>query len=164
MAIPWASAKVSSTVSIKFTEKGGDINLKVEATHETAESVTLSFCLVDTGIGMKPEETAKLFQSFQQADASTTRKYGGTGLGLAISKKLSEMMGGTIKVESVFGKGSKFTFTIICKKQENVNELKISPPESLQGKKVLIVDDNKLNLKVLEGSPFKVVLVFVFFS
>lgn len=137
--------------SIKFTEKNGDINLEVKTIRETQNDLTLSFCLSDTGIGMKPEETVKLFQSFQQADASTTRKYGGTGLGLAISKKLTEMMGGTIKVESIFGKGSVFTFTIVCKKQAHVNELKIIPPENLLGKKILIVDDNQLNLKVLEG-------------
>ncbi len=137
--------------AIKFTDRGGDINIRIKQEKETKNTVKIAFKIKDTGIGMVREDTKKLFQSFHQVDASTTRKYGGTGLGLAISKQLSELMGGDIKVDSKIGKGSTFTFTILFEKQKNVVEKIEKPPKNLKGKRILIVDDNKLNLEILEG-------------
>jgi CheY-like chemotaxis protein len=137
--------------AIKFTDKGGDINIRIKRIKETKNQVKISFRIEDTGIGMGKEDTRKLFHSFHQVDASTTRKYGGTGLGLAISKQLAELMGGDIKVESEVGKGSVFTFSILFEKQKGVTEKLRIPPENLKGKRILIVDDNQLNLEILEG-------------
>ena len=94
----------------KFTEKG-TITLRVLRTLNPQPS-TFNFIVTDTGIGMTPEQLAKLFQAFTQADASTSRKFGGTGLGLAISRKFCQMMGGDITVQSEHGKGSTFTVTL----------------------------------------------------
>ena len=102
--------------AIKFTPQG-TVALVIERTAETPDDVELSFIVTDTGIGMSDEAQKKLFQSFNQADASTTRKYGGTGLGLAISRKLVELMGGTITVTSVLGKGTTFQFRLPLLKQ-----------------------------------------------
>ncbi|MBF0293771.1 MAG: response regulator [Magnetococcales bacterium] len=96
--------------AVKFTEHGA-VSVTVRMVEESAEEILLEFAVRDTGIGMTPEQLGKLFQEFSQADSSTTRKYGGTGLGLAISKRLVEMMGGTIRVESTPGEGSLFICT-----------------------------------------------------
>ena len=96
--------------AIKFTDKG-EVVIRVETEKEEESSVLLHFTVSDTGIGIPPEKTAAIFESFTQADGSSTRQYGGTGLGLAISKQLAEMMGGRIWVESEPGKGSTFHFT-----------------------------------------------------
>jgi two-component system, sensor histidine kinase and response regulator len=96
--------------AIKFTEKGV-IVVSVRASERTQHDVLLQFRVTDTGIGLTPEQMSRLFQSFSQADTSTTRKFGGTGLGLAISKQLAELMGGQVGVESEFGKGSTFWFS-----------------------------------------------------
>jgi signal transduction histidine kinase len=103
--------------AIKFTERG-EVVLRVRAVAETAGALLVRFAVVDTGIGIDPEAQARLFQSFEQADNSMTRKYGGTGLGLAISKRLVEMMGGQIGVESESGTGSTFWFVVSLKKRE----------------------------------------------
>jgi two-component system sensor histidine kinase/response regulator len=96
--------------AVKFTHRGY-VRLSVKIEHTSAHHMTLRFVVSDTGIGMTPEQTARLFQEFSQADGSTTRKYGGTGLGLAISKRLVSLMGSDITVVSVPGEGSSFEFT-----------------------------------------------------
>ncbi|MEM6347370.1 MAG: response regulator [Bacteroidota bacterium] len=132
--------------AIKFTETG-EILILVEQ-KEIAGKSMLEFAVKDTGIGIPEDRLNRLFKSFSQVDASTTRKYGGTGLGLAISKKLTELMGGQIWVESVEGKGTTFFFTIPCEASEDI---KVWKPEksSLKGKRVLLIDDNHTNLRIL---------------
>ena len=122
------------TNSVKFTEKG-EIKLIVKETGENR----VRFEIKDTGIGITKEQQAKLFQSFSQADGSTTRKFGGTGLGLSISKRLCELMNGKIWVESEPGKGSNFIFEI---ELEKIKE-EMQPYTLFSGKKALIVDDNQ---------------------
>lgn len=139
--------------SIKFTEEGVVI-IYVYLQEETTVNVRLRFEVKDTGIGISTEQENKLFRSFSQVDAETTRKYGGTGLGLAICKQLVELMGGNIGVESELGVGSTFWFTIVFDKQE-VLELD-SPPlrglsniGNLWGKRLLVVDHNPLTRKLI---------------
>jgi two-component system sensor histidine kinase/response regulator len=103
--------------AIKFTRQGG-ITLRARLVGETADAVQVRFEVSDTGIGIDPEAQARLFQSFEQADNSMTRKYGGTGLGLAISRRLVELMGGAIGVESTPGAGSTFWFVVPLGKRE----------------------------------------------
>jgi len=129
--------------AVKFTEEG-EVVLTLEKISEDDEHVMAKFTISDTGIGLTQEQIGKLFQSFAQADASTTRKYGGTGLGLAICKKLTELMGGEIWVESEPGKGSSFIFTVQFEKATDINEsdhLYVATVD-LQGMRVLVVDDN----------------------
>jgi CheY-like chemotaxis protein/anti-sigma regulatory factor (Ser/Thr protein kinase) len=103
--------------AIKFTEQGA-VTLRVRSDAETPDAVQVRFEVVDTGIGIEPVAQARLFQSFEQADNSMTRKYGGTGLGLAISKRLVQLMGGKIGVESTPGQGSTFWFVVPLKRRE----------------------------------------------
>ncbi|MBY6186395.1 PAS domain S-box protein [Marinobacter hydrocarbonoclasticus] len=133
--------------AIKFTENG-EVVLSIRVLPNPEGSQTrLSFAVRDTGIGMSDEQQARLFQSFSQADSSTTRKYGGTGLGLAISQRLVTMMGGDIGVTSAVGAGSTFHFTLTMALPEQ-------PPQpelfELEGKQVLLVDDNDTALEILE--------------
>jgi two-component system sensor histidine kinase/response regulator len=138
--------------AIKFTNKG-EVALKVQPEREEGNRVTLHFEVSDTGIGIAPDKLDSIFESFAQADTSTTREYGGTGLGLTISKRLIELMGGTIWIESVLGVGSQFHFTIQLDRSEfkpgedNV----MAPPEMLAGVRVLVIDDNRTNRRILEG-------------
>ncbi|BDT77328.1 hypothetical protein PKF023_11310 [Polynucleobacter yangtzensis] len=134
--------------AVKFTETG-DIVVAVQMVSEDANEIELHFCVKDTGIGMTPEQCGRMFQSFSQADASTTRKYGGTGLGLAISKNLVEMMNGRIWVESELGKGSKFHFQIKLGKHNNELQQKLIKKEELTGVKVLVADDNASAREIL---------------
>lgn len=128
--------------AVKFTERGEiDIVIRARKREETEQEVIVYFGVKDTGIGLTEEQRSRLFQSFQQADASTTRKYGGTGLGLAISKKLAELMGGTVGVESEHGKGSTFWFTARLGKGQTRTRVLLPEPD-LRGRHVLVVDDN----------------------
>ncbi|MEM9444090.1 MAG: response regulator [Verrucomicrobiota bacterium] len=139
--------------ALKFTEDGEvavDVELK-ESLQGTDPRVCLEFRVSDTGIGIPKEKINELFKSFSQADSSTTRKYGGTGLGLAISKRLVELMGGNIGVESESGKGSTFFFTTYFKTDDSDHPDKLAiNHEVLRGKRVLIVDDNASHRKVVE--------------
>ena len=129
--------------AVKFTEKG-EILITVQN-----ETPLLHFTIKDTGIGIPAERLSSLFQSFTQVDASTTRKYGGTGLGLAISKRLSEMMGGTMWVDSIAGAGSTFHFTVQTPPTTATTTPKLIVPTQLRGKRVMIVDDNETNRRIL---------------
>jgi signal transduction histidine kinase/CheY-like chemotaxis protein len=138
--------------AVKFTEQG-EILVIVNPEYEEgkAQSLKLHFSVRDTGIGIPPEQTDRLFQMFSQIDTSTTRRYGGTGLGLAISKRLCEMMNGTIWVESegIPGKGSIFHFTIGTTPAQSSEPIIDKSQPELFGKQVLIVDDNLTNRRIL---------------
>src|SRR6202041_618717 len=135
--------------SIKFTERG-EVLLEVVKIAQAGAAVELHFSVRDTGIGIAKEKQAAIFEAFTQADSSTTRLYGGTGLGLGITKRLVEMMGGKIWVQSELGKGSTFHFTCHFKlNNELTDELESRDPEILQGRSILIVDDNKTNRIIL---------------
>ena len=146
--------------AVKFTEKGGVILVSISAAETTEERAFLKFFVKDTGIGIAPEYLPLLFQSFSQADASSTRKYEGTGLGLAICKQLVHMMGGTIWVESELGRGSTFFFTAGFDRCAGVAPPKYVPPSDIQGLYVLVVDDCNDSLiimqKMLDSFGFRV--------
>ena len=135
--------------AVKFTEKG-EIHLRAEAERLEAGPYEIHFAVRDTGIGIPPDRLESLFESFTQADASTTRKYGGTGLGLAISRRLAELMGGRMWVESQEGVGSTFHFTIVAQRAPDRALLtEKQAARTLARKKVLIVDDNETNRAIL---------------
>jgi len=136
--------------AIKFTDKG-EVVVTVAKEEEFGERVKLKFSVRDSGIGMTPEQTARLFQAFSQADTSTTRKYGGTGLGLSISKRLVEMMEGNIWVESEAGIGSTFHFTAWFGVATGTVKQKRFIPD-LAGMRVLIVDDNAQAREILSDA------------
>lgn len=150
--------------AVKFTPHG-DILVEVrgephlDSTAPVADCVSspalvrrweLHFAVRDTGIGIPPDKLDRLFKKFSQVDASTTRKYGGTGLGLAICKKLVELMGGRIWVESTLGAGSTFHVTIIVDSAASGEASERPAPQSLAGLRVLIVDDNATNRRILD--------------
>lgn len=137
--------------AVKFTPSG-DITVNIKLLSEVNNDVYLRFEVIDTGIGLSPEQQGSLFKPFSQTDSSTTRKYGGTGLGLTISKQLVELMGGEIGVESELGKGSLFYFTVKLKHAENKPNLQSNTiPCDLLDKRVLIVDDNTSSRNILRG-------------
>ena len=148
-----------SNNSVKFTDTG-EIVVSTELIKKDSAQVTLKFSVQDTGIGMTAEQAAKLFQPFMQADSSTTRKYGGTGLGLTISKRLAEMMGGEIWVESQPGQGSTFSFTANFGLGKEKAKKQFKPASELRGMKVLVVDDNPTSRDIfqemLESFSFEV--------
>jgi CheY-like chemotaxis protein len=127
--------------SVKFTDKGQiEIILRIE---ERKDDELQLYCAVrDTGIGLTPDQIKLMFQSFQQADSSTTRKYGGTGLGLSIAKKLAELMNGTVGVESVAGEGSTFWFTGWLGVSHQAPHYR-NPVHNLRDKRILVIDDNE---------------------
>jgi two-component system sensor histidine kinase/response regulator len=133
--------------AVKFTETGS-IVIRVRLVETGERDLLVRFEVEDTGIGLTPEQIAKLFHSFSQADTSTTRKYGGTGLGLAISKRLAELMGGEVGVESDAGRGSTFFFTARLGRGEKKAHGYVPQPD-LRDRRALVVDDNPLALKTL---------------
>jgi PAS domain S-box-containing protein len=141
-----------ATNAIKFTHQG-EVVTEVALVREDADRALIRFSVTDTGIGIPEDRLERLFKSFSQVDSSTTRKYGGTGLGLAISKRLVEMMGGQIGVESREGKGSTFWFTTDLEKQDGDGmDRKACPmPEDVRGKRILAVDDNAVNRKLMQA-------------
>jgi PAS domain S-box-containing protein len=145
--------------AVKFTEHGR-VDLRVSAEPGSGTGIVLHFAVADTGIGIAPEAMPRLFRPFSQADASTTRRYGGTGLGLAISKRLTELMGGTMVVESEPRRGSTFRFTIkvdpldrdgapkdVPPTARNATSFRM-PPSTAQADRVLLAEDNAVNRKV----------------
>jgi len=137
--------------ALKFTATG-QVEVRISLEGEIDGLPTLRFEVRDTGIGIPPEKVGLLFQAFQQADVSTTRKFGGTGLGLAISKRLAEMMNGQIGIsESQEGKGSTFWFTVVMAKQDELAMPAAYALSEFSGQRVLIVDDNATNRKLLSS-------------
>lgn len=139
--------------AIKFTQSG-KIIIDTKLLENKEKTLNIEFKVRDTGIGIKKENQNKLFKSFSQSDASSTRKYGGTGLGLAISKNLVEMMNGNIHLESEYGKGSIFTFNLLLetkklKIKQKTEEIDFNE-QNIKRKSFLIVDDNAINRKVAE--------------
>jgi signal transduction histidine kinase/CheY-like chemotaxis protein len=135
--------------AVKFTEKG-EVSLRVEALSQTEKEAELRFTVSDTGIGMDSKTRVRVFESFTQADASTTRKYGGTGLGLAIARQLVGLFGGQLEVESELGVGSVFRFNakFATPEQKSRKTLQLGP-ETACGSRTLIVDDNGTNRRIL---------------
>jgi two-component system, sensor histidine kinase and response regulator len=134
--------------AIKFTSQG-EVLLNVRKLPDNGASTELEFIVIDTGIGIAETHHAKIFDAFQQADSSTTRRYGGTGLGLAISRRLVQLMGGEIQVESELGKGSTFRFHAKFGKDSNRpqnQEIDVAP---FQATSILVVDDNATNRRIL---------------
>ena len=143
--------------AMKFTERG-EIVLEVEADKSVIggglppNHTRLHFAVRDTGIGIAPDRMDRLFKSFSQVDTSTTRYYGGTGLGLAISKRLAELMGGTMWVESTVGRGSTFHFTVeVPLAAQQMPQPRPDELAQLAGKRVLVVDDNAAERRALRG-------------
>ncbi|HUR24219.1 MAG TPA: response regulator [Acidimicrobiales bacterium] len=135
--------------AVKFTERG-EIVVRASLGEGGPDELRIRFEVCDTGIGLTPEAQERLFLPFSQADASTTRLHGGTGLGLAISKQLVEMMGGDITLESHPGEGSTFRFTVTLARQRDAPQTRRRPQRDLRGLRVMIVDDNVTNRRILE--------------
>ncbi|MEI6054551.1 MAG: response regulator [Lentisphaerota bacterium] len=144
-----------TTNAIKYTDEGEVlIAVKVLNINRISRVVSLEFIVKDSGIGLTQEHKERLFMPFEQADSSTTRKFGGTGLGLSISKKIVELMGGKIQVESELGKGSKFFFVIDAELQEASDKSRkgfLELPPDLKNLKALIIDDNASSREILEN-------------
>jgi two-component system sensor histidine kinase/response regulator len=136
--------------AIKFTESG-EVTLRVELESAKEDHAVLHFFVADTGIGIQPEDQERVFEAFQQADASTTRQYGGTGLGLAIASRIIALMGGRVGLTSEVGEGSVFDFTAGFEIQ-GVDTVQESVPHTrLSNLHALVVDDNLTNLRILDG-------------
>ena len=139
--------------AVKFTDRGR-VELHVEAKASAQDQLLLEIAVIDTGIGIRPEHKDVIFEAFRQADSSTTRQYGGTGLGLTISARLVAMMGGTISVESTYGQGSRFSFTMPCKLAPRdtvtpaaraVADVPAAPSKRLR---ILLAEDNTVNQRL----------------
>ena len=137
--------------AIKFTTEG-EVVLRVTVEHADQSRIRLRFSVSDTGIGIPPEKQQQIFHAFTQADSSTTRRYGGTGLGLAIALRLVELMDGRMWVESEVGRGSTFHFTAaFARPHATAVESEARQPKALDGLRVLVVDDNATNRRILEA-------------
>lgn len=134
--------------ALKFTHSG-EVNIEARVVHVAPTSIRFQLRVTDTGIGIPADRIDAIFESFTQVDGSTTRKYGGTGLGLTICKQLSELMGGTLTVESNTGSGSVFCLELSLTLQEQVQPMSIEFPNRLRGMRVLIVDDSVTNRQIL---------------
>jgi CheY-like chemotaxis protein len=143
--------------AVKFTDTGS-VTLRVKAVDEADDSIMLRFEVIDTGIGIAPEALGRLFSAFEQADNSTTRKYGGTGLGLAITKRLAKLMGGEAGAESTPGAGSTFWFTVRLRKgaasYDEVSEAPLADTAELRlktdypARRVLLAEDEPINQEI----------------
>jgi signal transduction histidine kinase len=136
--------------AVKFTETGS-VTLKAHVNHLTDSGAEICFAVTDTGIGIPPEKLFLIFDSFTQADAETTRKYGGSGLGLSICKELIRKMGGQLQVSSEQGKGSTFYFTLTLSFAQRtiiVPKEKLRSLRQLDGVRILLVEDNTVNMKI----------------
>lgn len=133
--------------AIKFT-KNGIIKIEAELKNESSDDVAIRFLVRDNGIGIEENKQEQIFEKFAQANASTTREYGGTGLGLAITKKLLELQGSNILLDSAVGSGSCFHFVLSFKKEASILESKIEYKalHDLKGANILLVDDNSMNI------------------
>ncbi len=139
--------------AVKFTPEGGEIDLDVSAA-EYEDVCELRVAVSDTGIGISPEQSERLFRAFEQAESGTSRKYGGTGLGLALSKRIVELMGGDITFESELGKGSRFAFSVKLKRVEKETPadaaLEGTPERDVfPGKTILVAEDVEINREIL---------------
>jgi CheY-like chemotaxis protein len=152
--------------AVKFTPEHGHISFTAYAEPEGRDKTRLFFSVKDTGIGITDEQKSRLFHSFEQADSSISRKFGGTGLGLAISKNITEMMGGDIDVDSVFGEGSEFRFNVlvdISSAEEVAEKAKEDALDTsvLKGKKLLLAEDIEINREIviamLDGTGIEIV-------
>ena len=147
--------------AVKFT-KQGEVVVSVKPVRIDDDEVELEFAVSDTGIGMTPDQQARLFRPFTQADSSTTRKFGGTGLGLSISLRLVELMSGQLRLESELGKGSTFRFTARFGCQDRAARPHHLAAVDLRGTRVLVIDDNSTSREILkemlEAMSFEVTL------
>jgi len=138
--------------AIKFTEQG-EVVLGMRLVERQAEQLRIEFEVRDTGIGIKPEQIDRIFRGFEQAESSTTRRYGGTGLGLAISQRLVSLMGGELRVESAPGQGSRFFFglTLPASQAEQADPAQAVRPKYLRHLRILVVDDNAAARSILSS-------------
>jgi signal transduction histidine kinase/DNA-binding response OmpR family regulator len=134
--------------AIKFTA-AGEVSIRALVDSSTDEHCMLRVEVSDTGIGISPAAQSRLFQSFSQADGTTTRRFGGTGLGLAISKQLAELLGGSVGVRSTEGHGSTFWFTSRLERRQARPDERVEAPVELAGRRAMCVDDNATNLRIL---------------
>jgi CheY-like chemotaxis protein/two-component sensor histidine kinase len=144
--------------AVKFTAEGGTITLDARFLGEEDKVCTIQIAVSDTGIGISAEQQGKLFRSFQQAESSTTRKFGGSGLGLVISKRIVEMMGGTIQIDSEPEKGSTFTFTVQAKRgtqKKTADIIAEEVPQNInglfEGRCILLVEDVEINREIVQA-------------
>lgn len=141
--------------ALKFTRQGS-VNVHLSVAESSASRIMLRLAVSDTGIGIAPDACKRLFHSFTQADSTTTRNYGGSGLGLAISRRLTEMMGGTIQLESTLGRGSTFTFTACLQPSAAVQALSAALPgvasHASRQLRVLVAEDNDINQLVITST------------
>ena len=138
--------------AVKFTPENGSIDFRADLEGEEDGVCTIKISVTDSGIGISPEQQAKLFQAFQQADSSTSRQYGGTGLGLAISKNIIEMMGGNIAVESSLGEGASFAFTFCAGRAADQQKKEITKDElniEFSGRCILLAEDVEINREIV---------------